>query len=190
MSALSSVNISNSISCASTSGSTALSNKTLISLGVFSWGTSSSSIPVENTCVSNYITVLSNNYIYSNINPNNYFKIEMVFTLDLPLNTLDPSEIVTLCMTNNNGLQYPPSGTTDGTGTYYTYYFNISMSQGGNMITSPIFPWTINYQTTSYTTSSGSPITCAFIPIGNFFNIATPGVFYKLCLEGEINLNN
>lgn len=160
------------------SQSTGISSTTIISLGVFDWS-ASFVLPSQNTCVNNFIKVLSNIYTAPTSGTINKFKIEMIVSLALPLNTMDPSEVVSLCLASNNGIgNMPVNGDT--------YYFRLSMSQGGNEVSSPIFPLTINYLETTLTNSNGVKISIAFIPVGNFFNIVSPGVHYLLVIEAYL----
>ena len=96
------------------------------------------------------------------------FRTEFVFQLYSPLNALDPSQILTVVYVPQTASPYYIANAN--------YWIEVILSQGGQMLNSA------NYYLTSNATSTTS--TPWYIPISNFFTLSTPGVWYKLTING------
>ena len=156
---------------------TTISSSVPIQLQVVNWTSSSLSI---NTNVNDYLNVQSVRYYYTYIASPTVgstipsFRAEFFFQLSNPLNSLDPSQVLTVVFSPSSVI------TTNYVGTG-AYTLQIMLSQGGQSLFSP------NYITSS---TSGSGNTQWFIPVSNFFTLSTPGVYYRLVIDGMYEDNS
>lgn len=134
-----------------------------VTLGVYNWSTDSG--PALNTLMNPYLQILSNNIMYSDNSPAQVFTADYTFTLTQSLNALDPSQIITTVIsalpTSSNPL---------------TYVLSVTLSQGGQTLTSPNFQYT-------FTTSPW------YLAISNIFTVSSPGVIYHLTICGTLTKN-
>lgn len=135
-----------------------------LKLGIYSWTSSSISInDTVNPFLQTYSTPIMT---YSKDAPPKTFTCDFTFTLAQALNSLDPSQILTV--------EFEPACVLTG-----DYMLTISLSQGGQTLTSPNFAYTA-------TSGGGTSAKSWYLAISNMFTVASPGVFYRLCVHGTL----
>jgi hypothetical protein len=113
------------------------------------------------------------------------FRAEMIFQLLAPLNALDPTQIITAIF--NTGYSSATASTAYYVGSS-NYWVEVILSQGGQMLNSANYFIGATSPVATYPLTSATNVTW-YIPISNFFTLSTPGVWYKLTINGTYQDN-
>lgn len=140
-------------------------------LDVYIWDTTN--VPQINQSVNGFLNVNSASYCFNynqNTNLVQMFTVTFIFSLQSPLNSIDPNQVITLVFPTTQQNPYTPIG---------SYCLNLSISQSGKRLSSP------TYITQLGTDSNNNNL--GYIPISNFFSITNTGVYYTLTVTGNLN---